>query len=107
MPTPVPPPDDLAAQCRQCASDMASRNLLVSEAARGRAPGLLVGAAEEMERLRAAIDAFVEQKVERSYRDLWQVIGDPHVEYDTRAEAEAAYRNVAFPGLDVDTEKGA
>jgi hypothetical protein len=52
MPAPTPPPDDLAAQCRQCAADLASRNLLVSEAARGRAPGLLLGAAEELERLR-------------------------------------------------------
>jgi hypothetical protein len=52
-PTPTPPPDDLAAQLRQCAADLASRNLLVSEAARGRAPGVLVGAAAEMERLKA------------------------------------------------------
>jgi hypothetical protein len=48
----TPAPDDLAAQLRQCAADLTSKNLLVAEAARGRAPGLLVGAAEEIERLR-------------------------------------------------------
>jgi hypothetical protein len=104
-PTPTPPPDDLAAQCRQCAADMASRNLLVAEAARGRAPGLLNGAADEMERVRAVIDRHVRDSVFQTSPDTWRAARLPNI-FRSHLEAEAAYRKVAFPGLD-ETTKGA
>jgi hypothetical protein len=78
----TPAPDDLAAQLRQCAADLTSKNLLVAEAARGRAPGLMVGAADRLE------------AVEREHADLMAVVVQP---WDRDGDGTVRYKiNLAW-----------
>jgi hypothetical protein len=61
-------------------------------------------AERERDTYREAIDRHVAKRVWQTVRGPWQTSETGLSCYDTRAEAEAAYRQQAFPGLDVDTK---
>lgn len=101
--------DDLAA-ARQCATEMASRNAMTFATAAKRAPGLLVGLADEVERLRAALRSIADFRP-KSEQPAWGGPDEQIAAYAKQRARDALYGDApaagaeAAGGVDVPTKE--